>query len=192
MIRSIFFLFLCCMAFPALAAAVPEWRVLKEQSVLRFQARYAGAAVKGEFRDFDVNLRFDPANLNRSEMTVTVRTADVISDDASAGQEVKTSSWLGVDAFPTARFVTKEFRKSDDTHFEARGTLTLKGVSKDIAIPFTLAQYDATKGAGNARAEGKITLKRREFSVGEGEWQSVATVADEVEVSFAIAAKMKE
>ncbi|HEY4998720.1 MAG TPA: YceI family protein, partial [Usitatibacter sp.] len=63
--------------------------------------------------------------------------------------------------------------------FEARGPLTIKGVSQDIVAPFSV-----TETAGARTVEGEFTLKRLRYGIGEGPWADTETVADEVLVRF--------
>jgi polyisoprenoid-binding protein YceI len=60
--------------------------------------------------------------------------------------------------------------------YEIAGTLTLKGITKDVVVPVTLKK-DA---AGNSVAEGQFTIKRRDFKVGEGLRRDTDSVANEV------------
>jgi polyisoprenoid-binding protein YceI len=62
--------------------------------------------------------------------------------------------------------------------YEIAGTLSMKGVAKEVAVPVTLRK-DA---AGNSVAEGQFTVKRLDFRVGEGLWADPDTVANEVSV----------
>ena len=70
--------------------------------------------------------------------------------------------------------------------FEARGPLTIKGVSHEIVAPFTI-----TEAAGVRTVEGQFPLKRLQFKIGEGPWSDTDTVADEVLVRFRFALPTK-
>ena len=74
-------------------------------------------------------------------------------------------------------------RALGNNRYEMRGTLTLKGRSRDMVVPVTF-------GPGNNAAvfDGAFVLRRLDFGIGEGMWADVATVANEVQVRFRIAA----
>ena len=60
--------------------------------------------------------------------------------------------------------------------YEVAGKLTMKGTTRDVAIPVQIRK-DA---AGNAVAEGQFTIKRLDFNVGDGQWSDPSVVADDV------------
>jgi polyisoprenoid-binding protein YceI len=69
--------------------------------------------------------------------------------------------------------------------YEARGALQIKGVSKPVALAFSLD----IKGK-DARANGTATFDRRDFGVGTGQFAGTDTVSGNVTVDFAFRAKM--
>jgi len=77
-------------------------------------------------------------------------------------------------------------RALDNNCYELRGTLTLMGKPRDMNIPLPY-----TPGRNAAICSGTFVLKRLDFGIGEGMWADVATVANEVQVMFRIAATGK-
>ena len=66
--------------------------------------------------------------------------------------------------------------------YEIAGSLSLKGMAKACVVPVTVR----TDAAGNRVAEGKFSLKRLDYRVGEGLWADTDTVANDVIVSVRI------
>jgi polyisoprenoid-binding protein YceI len=61
--------------------------------------------------------------------------------------------------------------------YEVTGPLSIKGVTREIKVPFTVKQE------GGVRVfEGEFPIRRLDFKVGEGAWADTGTVADEVRV----------
>jgi len=87
--------------------------------------------------------------------------------------------------WPTAHYVTRSVTKTA-AGYSALGTLTLRGVTKDVPIDF---RFTAAPGA--AKLEGSATLKRLDFGVGQGDWKSTEWVGDVVKVNFSLALKPK-
>jgi polyisoprenoid-binding protein YceI len=77
-------------------------------------------------------------------------------------------------------------RALGNNRFELRGTLTLKGKPRDMVIPVSYVP-----GKHASTFDGSFVLKRLDFGIGEGMWADVATVANEVQVKFRIAATGK-
>ena len=65
---------------------------------------------------------------------------------------------------------------------EVAGKLVIKGISRDVLVPVTLAQSGA-----NTTATGGFVIKRLEFKIGDGDWSDTSLVANEVQVKFKLA-----
>jgi polyisoprenoid-binding protein YceI len=57
--------------------------------------------------------------------------------------------------------------------------LTIKGVGREIAAPFTLRQEGQ-----DWTADGRFDIKRLDFNIGDGPWADTYTVANEVQIRF--------
>ncbi|MFQ5564401.1 MAG: YceI family protein [Parvularculaceae bacterium] len=160
------------------------WVVDMDQSRLGFTAVQAGDSITGAFGDFSAAIRFDPDHLEGATIDVSVdmksaRTGDRQRDLALPGKE-----WFYAKRYPAAHFVSSDVALVGDDAYEARGTLTIRDVSKDVVLPFTLAME-----GDEARAEGALTLMRIDYGVGQGgEWDTEQWVDFEVRVDFAVTA----
>ena len=92
--------------------------------------------------------------------------------------------------FPEARFVASTVVALGGDRYEARGKLTLRDVTRDVVLPFTLAIVDnpAQPGAVRATARGKLIIKRLDYGVGQNEWAGTGQVANEVTIDLNIVA----
>ena len=90
-------------------------------------------------------------------------------------------------AHPTARFTADRIRAKGGNRYEAQGALQMKGVSKPVALAFSLD----IKGK-DARASGTATFDRRDFGIGTGQFAGTDTISGNVTVDFAFRAKMVE
>jgi polyisoprenoid-binding protein YceI len=74
--------------------------------------------------------------------------------------------------------------------YEAQGKLTIRDVTRDAVLPFTLAIADdaAQPGRLRATARGRLNLKRLDFGVGQNEWAGTGQVANEVTVDLTVVA----
>ena len=158
------------------AQATHEWSV-HDGSKLGFTASWEGNEFDGVFHHFDAAITFDPTDLAGScfDVKVDVTSADTQSSDRDEG--LADAEWFDYAKYPQATFVTTAFKALDAGHYEATGTLTIKGVSKDIAFPFTWEEHD-----GMAHLQGDTVVQRTDFHVGEGEWAEDDTVGFKVGV----------
>jgi polyisoprenoid-binding protein YceI len=179
------FTLLAVLAIPA-AHAVEYTTVLPKQSSIGFEFRQMGVPVKGGFKRFVTEMAFDPARPEAARAKIEIDLASIDAGSPEADDESAAKLWFNRSVYPKATFVSKEVRALGDNRFELRGTLTLKGKSRDMNIPVSYAP-----GKNAATFDGSFVLKRLDFGIGEGMWADVATVANEVQVRFRIAATGK-
>jgi polyisoprenoid-binding protein YceI len=173
---------LAVVAIPAANAA--EYRtVLPAQSAVGFEFRQMGVPVKGGFRRFTAQLRFDPGKPEAASARIEIDLASIDAGSAEADEESAGRLWFNRNAYPKAQFVSSRIRALGNSRYEMRGTLTIKGRSRDVIVPVTFIP-----GKNAASFRGAFTLKRLDFGIGEGMWADVTTVANEVQVNFSIAA----
>jgi polyisoprenoid-binding protein YceI len=168
-----------CAACAIAAQAAELNQVVLEKSRITFVSKQMGVPVNGGFRKFEAQFSIDPAKPEAGKAKVDVDLASIDAGSSDADTEVKGKGWLDIAAFPKAGFVSSSVKALGGGRYEARGPLTIKGISRDTVIPFSLRN----DGAG-AWLEGGFTLPRLQFKIGEGEWSDTSTVADEVQVKF--------
>jgi polyisoprenoid-binding protein YceI len=173
-------------AAPKAAAAAPAWIVDKAQSRIGFRSTFQGAAVEGGFRNWDAQIAFDPRNLAGSRVSVTIDVASVTSTDSDAQEGLPSADWFDARRNPRATFVSNSFRDLGGGRYQAVGTLTLRGVSQQVVLPFTL------QIAGNtAKMNGSTTIDRSKFGVGQGQFRGPETIPFAVTVNVAVTARRR-
>ena len=166
-----------------LANAVEYRTVLPRQSTISFEFRQMGVPLKGGFQRFTTQLAFDPAKPETSSARIEIDLASIDAGSPEANDESAGKLWFNRSVYPTAQFVSSQIRALGRNRYEMRGTLTLKGKSRELVVPVAFVP-----GKDAATFEGAFILKRLDFGIGEGMWADVATVANEVQVKFKIAA----
>ncbi|MCI3181296.1 cytochrome b [Caulobacter sp. CCUG 60055] len=163
-------------------ASPSKWAVAKG-SALGFSTSWSGAAVEGRFDRWSADILFSPDALDQSSVTVSVDVASASTGDSQRDSTLPTEDWFDAAGHPKATFTAKTFRKTGPDRYEARGTLSLRGVSRPAALPFTL-KIDGDK----ARMTGVTTLDRTAFGVGQGEWKATDQIPAAVKVSVSLTA----
>jgi len=156
-----------------------EWVMDKETSRLEFVVHYEGTPIVGELRQFDTRLRFDPRHPRQGHLRVTVSVASADMNSADINSAIRGTAWLDVAQFPRGVFDSDRITRDKRNAYIARGTLSLKGVERAIAVPFAWQEGD-----GSATMTGHLDLERTVFRIGTGEWSDGSTIALEVEVRF--------
>lgn len=161
-------------------AGAADW-VMEKGSRLEFAASYEGEPVPGIFREFDTRLQFDPDEPARGRLQVTVALASAETESTDVNEAIRAAEWFDVARFPRAEFTSSEIRATGPKRYLARGTLRLKDVRREVAVPFTW------EGTGDsATMEGELALKRTAFGIGMGEWASGNPIGLDVKVKFKV------
>lgn len=168
----------------AAPAKAPAWIVNKAASRLGFQSSFGGTAFSGAFSRWDAAISFDPANLAGSSVLVKIDTASAKTGDGDRDAALLLPDWFATAKFAQATFVSKTFKSLGGGRYEAAGTLTLRGVSRPLSVPFSL-KIDGDR----ARMMGSAVINRRVFGVGQGQFAPAETIPLDVKVGISIVAK---
>lgn len=164
-------------------AGSANWNVGAEQSSVTFSATQVGQSFTGKFKAFKAQIRFDPADLASAHVLATIDMSSVDAGDGQRNIALPTSDWFDSQVFPSATFEATSFTALAAGKYEARGTLTIRGVAQEILLPFSL-DIDGDK----ANMQGEVTIIRTDYGVGQGQWQSGQWVGLEVKIIVEIVA----
>ena len=170
-------------AFGATPAAAAAWKLDAAKSRLGFSGTQTGVAFKGHFTRFSTQIDFDPDHPETSHIVVVIDPASAVTGNTQRDGALPGEDWFDIARFPQAKFATTAVRKTGANAYAAAGTLTLRGVTKPVILPFTLAITGTT-----AHARGRLNLMRTLFGVGQGDWSSGQWVALDVGVDVDIVA----
>ena len=171
-------------ASAAKAGGVSAWTVDKANSKIRFRSAFSGTAFEGGFAKWDAQINFDPKNLAGSKAVVSVDLASAGTGDSDRDSTLPSADWFNVAKFPRAVFTSTAIKDLGGGKYEAAGTLSLRGVTKPVTLPFTLAITGDT-----AKMSGQVVLNRSQYGVGQGQFAAADTVPFEVTVPVTVVAK---
>lgn len=165
------------------APSAALWTVIAEKSHIKFTAKQEGKSFTGEFNVFDAEINFDPDALDTSKVKVVIPLDQVEAGSNDRNATLPEKVWFSTKKFPEAVFQSSNIMKSDDGNYLAKGSLTLKGISKSLDLPFELVMAD------NAVMTSQITLDRTLWNVGEDPWHTDEWVSREVVLDIKVTAK---
>lgn len=180
------------LAFNLPAMAVTKWTPDYAKSKLQFEGKFGQNVVTGTFGKYTADIAFDAANLAASKVVVTVDMKSVktaVAPDTHYADDTDVAlpgaGWFATTANPQAVFTSTAITAKGGDKYEAKGTLKLRGATKDIVLPFTL------KTTGNtAVAEGSAVVNRIDFGIrGDSpQYAGPKPVAHEVKIMFSVTA----
>jgi cytochrome b561/polyisoprenoid-binding protein YceI len=159
------------------------WQVRSAASAIRFHTAWSGGPVEGRFDAWRANIRFSPDALLQSSVKVEVDLASVRTGVAETQTALPGADWFAADLHPKAIFTAARFTHVGGDRYEARGTLTLRGVTRPLLLRFTLKIRGAT-----ATVAGSTTIDRIGFGVGQGDWAATTDLPANVAVGIALEA----
>jgi polyisoprenoid-binding protein YceI len=142
----------------------------------------AGAQNKGTFKKYTVTL--DVAGDKAEKLDVVIDMTSLDTGDKERDDTLRGADLFNVAKNPQARFTSAQITKTA-AGYDAVGKLTLRGVSKDVHVPFTL-RMATEQGKSVGYLEGKTTVKRLDFGVGQGDWKSTEWVGNDVGISYSV------
>jgi polyisoprenoid-binding protein YceI len=168
------------------AHAVEYTQVQPDKSSINFVYKQMNVAVDGKFKRFSSQLSFDPAKPTAAKTSFDVELASVDTGAQEGDDEVAGKPWFNTKAFPTAKFVLTGVKALGGNKYEVTGQLNIKGKTQDVVVPATF-----TAQGSNGIFEGSFTIRRADFSIGEGSWAKFDIVANDVLIKFRITATSK-
>ena len=180
--RGLMYATLVSTSVAVLAAAPTRLAQDLTKSTLEYSFVQAGAQNKGTFKKYTVTLDMAADSPGKLDVVIDMNSLDT-------GDKERDDTLRGADLFdvaknPQARFTSTQVTKSG-AGYDAVGKLTLRGVTRDVHVPFTL-RSTTEQGKSVSYLEGKTTIKRLDFGVGQGDWKSTEWVGNDVGISYSV------
>ena len=173
-------------ALPALLAATQpapaaetQWLSQAGPGDLTFSAWYEGEELPGRFADFAARVARDETG-TPTALTVEVILASADMNDREVNEELAEPEWFDTASFPVAVFTSREVRKTE-SGYVAVGHLRLKGIERALEIPIVWQPE-----ADGVALSGSVTISRRDWQIGTGEWDSDTSLSDRVELHYGV------
>jgi polyisoprenoid-binding protein YceI len=160
-----------------LVSAQTTWNVVS--TTIGFEIKNAGITVNGNINGFNGQIVFDENALAASFLKASVSVATLKTGNRMRDEHLQHANYFDAAAFPKIEMASKKLYRKDNA-FEGLFTITLKGKTKEVAIPFTV-HLNGTE----AVFAGAFTINRRDFDVGGNS----LTLSDNVTISIIVNAK---
>lgn len=160
-------------------AGPSTWEIDREASSIRFGATQNNRAFEGGFGRWEAGILMNPeAPGEEGEIEAIIDLSSVDAGSKDRNEALPGEGWFNTALHPTAIFKSNDISETGDGTYVADGTLTIKGITREVAMPFTLDIDEA----GRAVADGTVVLNRADFGVGAGEFSEGKWVGLNVQV----------
>ena len=151
-------------ALPVLAADVHT--VDKSHSEVSFQVRHLVTQVRGNFNDYEGTINLDPANLEKSSVDFRIKAASIDTNNADRDKHLRSEEFFFVEKYPEITFQSKSIKKAGKDTYNVTGTLTMRGVAKEVTLPVTwLGAVKDPWGNEKAGFELNTKLNRKDYGL---------------------------
>jgi polyisoprenoid-binding protein YceI len=133
---------------------------------LGFSARHAMVAtVRGQFTDFTGTAHVDTANPASSKVEVSIVANSISTGQQQRDDHLRSGDFFESEQYPDITFTSTDVTRDGD-EWTITGDLTIKGVTKSVAVPFEFTG-SAQDPFGNTRIgfEGAATIKRSDWGM---------------------------
>ncbi len=123
------------------------------------------STVRGQFGEFTGEFSVDEKDLTKSSFEVHIKTASINTQNDRRDTHLKSADFFDAANNPEIVFKSKRIEKKGDGYV-ALGDLTIRGVTKEVALPFTLAgPINGPGGLPRYGVEATTTVNRQDFGV---------------------------
>jgi polyisoprenoid-binding protein YceI len=144
----------------AVYGAAVVWHLQSEKSSVSFNIKNFGRKVDGTFGGMKADIKFDEKNPEQSKINASIQVNTINTGIKKRDKDLMSENYFNEAKYPAIDFKSTSVSKADNGYL-AKGNLTMKGVTKEIAIPFT---FDNMGDHGEFK--GTLSLDRRDYQVG--------------------------
>lgn len=181
---------LSLLLFAGMAHAGAEtWQIDKAHSSIYFDVRHTFVTVRGQFDEFSGTVRFDPENKDASGVAFEVRVPSINTNIQKRDKHLRSPDFFNAAKFPVMRFKSREIRHVEDNSYIMDGELSIKGVSKNVSVPFTylgMRDNPLKKEQMVAGFEAAFSINRLDYNVGNGQFAKMGVVGETVHLLVAL------
>ncbi|MGE4287156.1 MAG: YceI family protein [Salinivirgaceae bacterium] len=138
-----------------------KWVLDPAHSELMFRVKHLMITnVKGEFKSFTAEI--DHEDFKNAAVKVSVDTSSIFTNNTDRDNHLKSADFFDAENHQVMTFESTSFKQLEDNEFKLIGTLTIKGISKEVTLN---VEYGGTikDPWGNEKAgfsfHGKINRK---------------------------------
>lgn len=171
--------------FSSLPAYAADYSVDYTKSHIIFKGKHATNDFQGQFENWTANVSFDLDNPSNSKISATFVTNSAKTGDALYDGTLPQKDWFASKEYPEAHFESNSISKKTENQYVAKGSLTIRDITRPISFPFTLEPLDG----GEQKAIASFIINRLDFNIGKESDPNTEWVDQDITVELEIFAK---
>ena len=167
------------------SAAARAWELDTDHSNVYFSIEHIYAKVQGRFAAIAATVHFDPANLKESRFDFEIKVDSIDTGIKQRDDHLRSADFFASSDHPLITFTSNAVTAAGEGLYQVAGTLTVKGKSRDLVLPLTLAgvkDHPTTPGKQVAGFNGRLSVDRLALGVGDGKFYKMGLLGKDVDV----------
>jgi len=154
---TILFLFI----FIAVGFGANAQKIIDAESIVNFSLENRGSEVNGTLGGMKGDVIFDKENLGKSSFDVTIDANTINTNNRKRDAHLKNEDFFETETYATISFASSKIEKKKDKYV-ATGTLSMHGISKDVAIIFSVTEKEERQ-----HLQGSFVLDHADYGIGK-------------------------
>ena len=168
------------------------WKLDTAHSAVEFSVRHMMVStVKGNFKEFSVDLNLDPEDLVKSSAKAVIQAASIDTREPARNGHLTSADFFEVEKYPEITYQSRSVKALGGDRYQVEGDLTVKDVTRPVALEVAfLGVHTSPQGAKVAGFEASTKISRKDFGLN---WNVAletggVLVGDEIKISLDIEA----
>jgi len=120
--------------------------------------------VRGTFNEFSGTIIYDAADITKSSMSGTISVASIDTAQQRRDRHLRSGDFFDAANHPHITFETTRIEAASNLPV-LHGRLTMRGVSREVAIPFRITGIVKSAGKTRLGFEARLELNRQDYGV---------------------------
>ena len=185
--RSVLLILLFAITVVAQVSTSRPYPIDNNHSTVGFSVPILGglSQVKGKFTDFAITLNNDDKDIMKSSVSVVIKATSVDTGIEGRDRHLRNADFFDVEKYPEITFKSERIEKKGK-QFIAHGPLTMHGVTKEIALPFTVTGTFKNPSTNKMSVgySARTVLNRRDFGINYSRQDIPTFVGDNITVEI--------
>lgn len=144
------------------------WKIDPIHSSANFSVKHMMIArVRGTFEQLQGTLHYDPVNPSALKVEATIAAASINTHDVQRDTHLRSADFFAVEKYPSIHFTSTEVQQLGHGELQVLGELTIRGVTKIVALKVEGPSQELKDPWGNLRLglTAVTQIKRSEYGL---------------------------
>ncbi|HVO76048.1 MAG TPA: YceI family protein [Ignavibacteriaceae bacterium] len=163
------------------------WKIDPAHSEINFKVKHlVVSTVRGHFKNYNASIETNTDDFSDADISFEAETGSIETGNSDRDAHLKSADFFFAEKYPKITFESKSVEKVSDYELKVMGNLSIRGITKEIALNVI---YNGTvTGMGKEVAGFEITAKLNRFDYGL-QWNAITeaggvVVSNEVKIEI--------